>query len=887
MDGGDEKLPAYLDGMMRIPAKNAETLLGTDNENAKPSERPQMKVTFDYDFYMAKSEATCGEFNSLMRSETGLVLKCKNDSYPATDISYYDAVLFANAKSKAAGKDTAFTYSKISFDSEKHCTSLEGLHFDPSKESFRLPTEAEWVLAAQTFGEKEHSWTSDNSGFALHPVCAKASQEKELCDIIGNALEFVNDWMSNFQDTVYVNYVGAEEGRSIGQRVVKGGSYRDAAGAINLFSRGDVYAVTSGTRADYVGFRLAYGAIPNASWAGENDKEKVRAATAVANFARIRSLAGSYKVKLAFRNDVTGNLVFIDYSHGFSNVMEIKDTIEVYHPEISPDGNRVAFCTGLEGTSGKSEVYVRDLADAGTGLQKLEFENAAIPRWRILPDGDTVIVFVSDAGNNQKDAEFKSKSTWQVSFAGQKFGKPKKLFDGAYHGGVSEDNSFAVTGSTRLRVRIEDEKSARDTIWYGGEQACNVSLAKDGSLRTMFLDFGGKTGIDFVGKKYITHQRLLIADKKGKLIQSVAAPEGFTFDHSEWVSGLSDYAVVTLTNAAYGFHTTIALVDIANSNVIELVKGDELWHPSFWVKPMDAKAYAKLDLDSAGMYYVGQDAPLITFKMNAFWTISDDVEIIALGSSRVSSGFVASEIKSGYAFNMATIPNDMDVIGTLAEKYVLPHCKNLKYLIVSIDFDLWSEEKGANFNKNVGGNLGFDYDKSHSYWEDGVPSAYKELNATYAHGIDFLRDFMNNNHGWIWLESAGWTVGGFNENPIVGDSTWSDSRAYAKDMDRLKKLIDYAKEKDVVLIGVVFPQSPYYKETGSFGRHGMRRSTADSLINVLKEWPKKYSNFVFVDENKMGNHDYTDEMAYDYDHLSYIGGQKLTAKLDSLIQTLK
>ena len=137
------------------------------------------------------------------------------------------------------------------------------------------------------------------------------------------------------------------------------------------------------------------------------------------------------------------------------------------------------------------------------------------------------------------------------------------------------------------------------------------------------------------------------------------------------------------------------------------------------------------------------------------------------------------------------------------------------------------------------------------------------------------------------MDGFGWTVGGFNENPIVGDSTWSDSRAYAKDMDRLKKLIDYAKEKDVVLIGVVFPQSPYYKETGSFGRHGMRRSTADSLINVLKEWPKKYSNFVFVDENKMGNHDYTDEMAYDYDHLSYIGGQKLTAKLDSLIQTLK
>ena len=144
---------------MPVSASDAKVTLGTDNENAKPSERPQMKVKFDYDFYMAKSEVTCGEFDRLMRAETGLVLKCSNDSLPATDISYYDAVLFANAKSKAAGKDTAYTYSKSSFDVEKHCTGLESLAFSPDKESFRLPTEAEWVFAANKFGKKKNSMT--------------------------------------------------------------------------------------------------------------------------------------------------------------------------------------------------------------------------------------------------------------------------------------------------------------------------------------------------------------------------------------------------------------------------------------------------------------------------------------------------------------------------------------------------------------------------------------------------------------------------------------------------------------------------------------------------------------------------------------------------------
>ncbi len=886
----DEPLPEYLDGMLKLPACNSEVLLGTNDESAKIDERPQMKVKLDYDFYMSKSEVTCGEFNSLMRDETGLALKCESEDLPATDVSYCDAVLFANAKSKAVGKDTAYTHGKVSFDAEKHCTNIESLEFHPGNESFRLPTEAEWIWGAEKFGKKDNCWNSDNSGFSLHPVCSKSSGESELCDIYGNALEFVNDWMGRFQNVEYLNYVGATESRSVGQRVVKGGSYRDAPNAINLYSRGDVYAVTTGTRAAYVGFRLAYGAIPNASWASDdNGATPVDGAgvTPVANTGTIRSQMGSYNVKLAFRNDATGNLAFIDYSNGYTNVIELKDTMQVYHPEISPDGKRVAFCTSYEGSSEKSDIYVRDMAYAGTGLQKLKFENAAIPRWRVLPDGDTVIVFVSDAGDNSSDATFRKKSTWQVSFVGGKFGTPEKLFDGAYHGGVSADDSLAVSGSRLLRARVTSSKgTVSDTVWYNGEQACNVSLAKDNSRRTLFLDFVGKTGRKFVGKSYRVHERLFIVDQNGKLIQSVGAPAGYAFDHTEWVSGLSDYAVVTLVNAN-GSHTKIALVNVENSEVTELVSGDELWHPSLWVKPLDSDHYKKMALDSAGFYYIGQDAPLITFKLNAFWSIIDTVEIVALGSSRVSSGFVAPDVKSGYAFNMAAIPCDMDVIGTFAENYVLPHCSKLKYLVISLDFDLWSEKKGYYFNKNVGGNVGFSYDKSHSYWKDGVPPLYKELNTSYVENVDFLRNFRNENHGWIFLDLGGWTVGGYNENPIVGDSTWSDNHIYDESMKRLKSLIDYAKEKNVVLIGVVFPQSPYYKKTGSFGRYGMRRSTADSLISVLDGWAKKYSNFVFVDENKMGNHDYSDEMAYDYDHLSHLGGAKITAKLDSLISSME
>jgi hypothetical protein len=41
-----------------------------------------------------------------------------------------------------------------------------------------------------------------------------------------------------------------------------------------------------------------------------------------------------------------------------------------------------------------------------------------------------------------------------------------------------------------------------------------------------------------------------------------------------------------------------------------------------------------------------------------------------------------------------------------------------------------------------------------------------------------------------------------------------------------------------------------------------------------------------MDENKMGDHDYTDDMAMDNSHLSPKGAQQLTNRLDFFIHTL-
>ena len=102
-------------------------------------------------------------------------------------------------------------------------------------------------------------------------------------------------------------------------------------------------------------------------------------------------------------------------------------------------------------------------------------------------------------------------------------------------------------------------------------------------------------------------------------------------------------------------------------------------------------------------------------------------------------------------------------------------------------------------------------------------------------------------------------------------------------LQQLEEIIVAAKERDIKVIGVVFPQSPEYARTGAFGRHGMRRSTAIKILDEIAQLDSTYSNFTFMDENKMGAHDYEDWLAYDYDHLNVFGSFIISKRIDSVM----
>ncbi|PWJ66510.1 uncharacterized protein (TIGR02171 family) [Fibrobacter sp. UWB6] len=855
--------------MMRIQPNGATVLLGDG----------RMRVNLDYDYSLGIHEVTCAEYKVVYKMEPDLFYSdCEQDYLPVSKVTYYDAVLFANAYGRIRGHDTVYVYRHPVFNSTGNCVNLEGLEVRTDVDGYRLPTEAEWMLAAsQAWDVERCSWNASNSNFEPRLVCS-FPDSIGFCDLAGNLLELTNDWLGDLVDTVVGNYVGAPTSNSLYEKVVKGGAMLQGSGDIKLSNRKDVYPVTASTNLPYMGFRLAFGKIPEAVWMDECGDVATSFIKLKAFYSDIREVIGVGRAKLAFRNDKTGNLAYVDYSNG-ARVVEFADSIPVYHPEISPDGMKVVFCTGVEGIDGESSVYVRNLDASGSGLVKLDAKNASIPRWYVDDKGDTSIVYVDNVGDNSDDAVFFARSTWMVPFANGKFGKPKKVLDGAYHSGFGRKGNFAVSGARKLRVYA----NGKDEIWYDGEQACNASLSKDSLNQVLFLDFGGATGRKFANEKYGVHERVLVADSTGKLVKAIPAPKGYSFDHSEW-TGRENWAIASLVNSN-GDHSKIVLVNVLDSSVVELAEGDEVWHPSLWVMSDEPFGDISLNVDSAGMYWdpVSQSGVRsAALKMRMFWDMHDSLEVIAVGSSRAERGFDPARI-SRPSLNFGFIGGDSWASLYLLDNYIVPHARALKYLIIEISFDLMKNAPITRMAKVFGLAPGYAYDKEHGFWKDSVPDAFLrmvDVNVCYSN-----EDSLNyvDSRGLLKIEANGW-----GEEPAILVDTMhkSGNVIYARSLDSLTAFIDSTQNKGFKIIGLIYPQSPEYAKTGSFGRHGVRRSVAIETAAYLDSLASVYPHFILMDENKFGAHDYTDAMANDYDHLSALGAEHLSARLDSLIKTL-
>src|SRR5512136_116255 len=125
-------------GMKRIPAAGRLFHQGWNSPQARYDERPGMGSGFTYDYWLDSTEVTQGQYSTVTgrRPVSAASQYGAGDNYPVYNVSWFDAVLYCNARSLLEGLDTVYVYSGIKALTRGTVYELTGLRYDVTHDGY-------------------------------------------------------------------------------------------------------------------------------------------------------------------------------------------------------------------------------------------------------------------------------------------------------------------------------------------------------------------------------------------------------------------------------------------------------------------------------------------------------------------------------------------------------------------------------------------------------------------------------------------------------------------------------------------------------------------------------------------------------------------------------
>ncbi len=352
------KQTAVQDGFVEIPG-GSFTMGSPANEPERSSDETQHQVTVG-SFYLSPTEVTQKEYEAVMGSNPS---GSKGDDLPVTDVTWYDAIAYCNARSEAEGLTPAYTVDGTT------------VTWNKAANGYRLPTEAEWEYAARantttpfSFGDYVHNsdancynaygYNNDASGNWVNGSDSYLRRTVEvtrynanaygLYNMHGNVAEWVWDWYGVYDTQADTDPTGPVSGNA---KIVRGGGWNDHPKHIRSAYRG---AHPADVSLYSIGIRLARGAS-----SGE-----------ITSTSSVSEGQGTGKVLIAYFSQ-TGN------TEGLANLI---------HDMSGVDIHRIERATPYSSSSNGPILY-------GEALEELRAEaTPAIKEYPDLSGYDTILL---------------------------------------------------------------------------------------------------------------------------------------------------------------------------------------------------------------------------------------------------------------------------------------------------------------------------------------------------------------------------------------------------------------------------------------------------------------------------------------------------------------